>query len=114
MEDAVAESDLSSMLEEYHKDTGTREKTYEMFEANLNGIYQEVEANGFNEEQAEKLLKYAADLETGNAELTEFTPVNSDELPPPPNGAATEDKNSPSVSLMSNSDISARDLENTG
>lgn len=115
MEAATDEAALSSMLEDYHDVAGTREKTYEMFEANLNGTYQEVEANDFNQEQAAQLLESAADLETGNAEVTEFTPVDSDEIPAPPHSNATIDTSNSSISLLSNSDIStARDGEASG
>lgn len=108
MEAAVDEPELSGILEEYHDVAGTREKTYEMFEANLNGTYQEVEANDFTEEQAAQLLKSAADLETGNAEVTEFTPADPDEIPAPSHGDGVNLSDS-SISLMSNSDVSGRD-----
>lgn len=114
MEAAVDEPELSGILEEYHDVAGTREKTYEMFEANLNGTYQEVEANDFTEEQAAQLLKSAADLETGNAELTEFTPVDSDKIPAPPHADESDDANNVDISLLSNSDISSRDGDETG
>lgn len=115
MENSVGETDLTSMLNEYHDVAGTREKTYEMFEANLNGTYQEVEANDFSEDQAAQLLKSAADLETGNAEVTEFTPVDSDEIPAPPHNDTTVDTSNPTIGLLSNSDIStARDGEVSG
>lgn len=108
------EEKLSGILSDYQTVASTREKTYEMFKANLNGTYQEVEANGFDQEEAAQLFESAANLETGNAEVTEFTPVDSDDIPAPPHSNAAIDTLSPSVSLLSNSDISSRDGDDTG
>lgn len=113
MEAAVDEPELSGILKEYHDVAETREKTYEMFGANLNSTYQEVEANDFTEEQAAQLLKSAADLETGNAEVTEFTPVEPGTIPAPSHGENVNTDES-SISLLSNSDISVRDGDDTG
>lgn len=108
MEASVDNAELSAMLNDYLDYSGTKEKTYKMFEANLNGTYQEVKANDFNAEQASKLLKSATDLETGNAEETVFTPADPDEIPAPSNGEAINMVDS-SVSLLGNYDISGRD-----
>lgn len=109
MEAAMDNSTLNDVLNEYHDVAETRDETYEMFESNLNGTYQEVKANNFNNEQAEQLLKSAADLETGNAEVTKFTPIDPSEIPAPPHSDAIVDVSNSSVSLLSNSDISGRD-----
>lgn len=106
MEASMEEAELSNILADYQEVAGSREKTYEMFEANLNGTYQEVEANDFSEEQAAQLFQSSADLETGNAEVTEFTPVDSDKYPAPPHGDNSINTVDASVSLLSNSDIS--------
>lgn len=108
MEASVDNAELSAMLNDYLDYSGTKEKTYQMFEANLNGTYQEVKANDFNAEQASKLLKSATDLETGNAEETVFTPADPDEIPAPSNGETINMVDS-SVSLLGNYDISGRD-----
>ena len=105
MEASVDNVELSAMLNDYLDYSGTKEKTYKMFEANLNSTYQEVQANKFTGEQAAQLLKSATDLETGNAEETVFTPVDSDEIPAPPHADADNNTNG-SLSVMSNSDIS--------
>ena len=105
MEASVDNAELSAMLNDYLDYSGTKEKTYKMFEANLNSTYQEVQSNEFTEEQAAQLLKSATDLETGNAEETVFTPVDSDEIPAPPHADADNNTNG-SLSVMSNSDIS--------
>ena len=105
MEASVDNAELSAMLNDYLDYSGTKEKTYQMFEANLNSTYQEVQSNEFTEEQAAQLLKSATDLETGNAEETVFTPVDSDEIPAPPHADADNNTNG-SLSVMSNSDIS--------
>lgn len=106
MEGSMEEAALSDILNDYHEKAGTREKTYEMFEANLNGTYQEVEANGFSEEQAAQLFQSSSDLETGNAEVTEFTPVEDESIPRPSNGEDIDISSDPTISLLSNSDIS--------
>lgn len=105
MEASVDNAELSAMLNDYLDYSGTKEKTYKMFEANLNSTYQEVQSNEFTEEQAAQLLKSATDLETGNAEETVFTPVDSDEIPAPPHADA-DNNTSGSLSVVSNSDIS--------
>lgn len=105
MEASVDNAELSAILNEYHEYSGTKEKTYKMFEANLNSTYEEVQVNEFTKEQASQLFKAAADLETGNADETEFTPVDSDEIPAPPHAGSASGLDS-SISVISNSDIS--------
>jgi hypothetical protein len=82
-EKSMDEEELNGFVDKYCDVAATKEQAYEMFKTNLDATFQEVEANGFNDEQAVQLFRSEADLETGHAKVTEFRPADPDILPPP-------------------------------
>lgn len=108
---------LNDILADYQDKAGSKTATYEMFQANLDSTYAEVEANGFDKEQAAQLFQSAVDLETGNADMSDWT--YSDEAPDcvPSHDQMTASErliNSNEITLLSNSDRSSRTSYETG
>lgn len=81
MKSAVGDADLEQMLDDYSTVNTSTNDTYEAFKVAVDGIYDEVEQYGFDEAQADALLTSQVELETGKAEVTEFTPCEPSALP---------------------------------
>lgn len=120
MKSAVRDAELNNILKDYQMNSVTQEQAFERFQENLNSTYAEVKNNGFNKDQAKSLFLSAADLETGNAELSPMTFSNTipDWAPSHPDVDESNFQVSNlgvPVSLLSASDRSSRtNYETTG